>query len=1000
MVGEPYLRREEYDTTTRRDRSRKDDEDGLVSDPVSSPNNDDSEFPHSKTTNRGYSDISKTNHKATVSVGNAAGIYIPPAKRRQMLQEQHQKQQSHQENDNSALQHQTWHDQKRVIHGTINRLNESTIKPLIHDLFSKVNLLRLRGVLAKHVLQAALTSKSQYSNVYAALIAVLNTKLPEVGELVLKRAILAFRRHYRRREKSQCLAMAIFIGHLFHQAVVHELLILQILTLLLDADPTDDSVEVAVEFLTVVGQALLDVSPAGVRAVLDRLRALLHEGQLSKRVEYKIEVILKLRKTGFRDCPPPISKELDLVERDDQITFELSLDDDDLTKEDNLDVFRVDDDYQENEDMWAKMRAEILGLNADSGDDGDDQTDDDSDQDNDDEDENEEEDPPDQELVVVETNSKAITTIQDLSEADLVHLRRQIYLTIMSSATFEECTHKLTQINIPPGRECELINMIIECCSQERTFLRYYGLIGARFCLLDNRWLDAFLEAFATQYTTIHRLETNKLRNVAKLFAHLLHTDSMPWKCLSIVHLNEDETTSSSRIFVKILIQEMAEALGIARLKERFETTDPELSGWYMGMFPRDDVRKTRYAINFFTSIGLGPLTDGLREFLKNAPKMLLAQVAAAAAAKKKDDDESSESSSSSSTSSGSSSSLSSTTSYTSSSSYDSSSFSSSSSSYSSDSSSSSYSGRRRRISRRRSPSSSSSDSDSYDRRKVPHSKRNEESDKKDDRKMQPRDRRDLGERKDTKNGANLDSDDDAKRSPSPPRRGSPSTKSRRDMTTTTDDRTQRDSDIATKDDRHDQRTADRGRSDYDDRRSRDFNNDDGDRRIRSRGGEDKAIEGPSRRTSNLRREGSPRGRDIENQGRARSDRIENVERRDRPARREHDRQRYIEDRETRADGDGSRFVDTKVARDIPDNRRASRRRSPSDDNEDKDARSGRQPRSEQRTTRSKDDREEEDRKRRRSPSSSSSDSDSESYSDESRRNPPKRRRSYSSDSR
>lgn len=34
---------------------------------------------------------------------------------------------------------------------------------------------------------------------------------------------------------------------------------------------------------------------------------------------------------------------------------------------------------------------------------------------------------------------------------------------------------------------------------------------------------------FAKQYTMIHRLETNKLRNVAKLFAHLIHSDAIPW---------------------------------------------------------------------------------------------------------------------------------------------------------------------------------------------------------------------------------------------------------------------------------------------------------------------------------------------------------------------------------------------------------------------------------------------------------------------------------------
>lgn len=41
--------------------------------------------------------------------------------------------------------------------------------------------------------------------------------------------------------------------------------------------------------------------------------------------------------------------------------------------------------------------------------------------------------------------------------------------------------------------------------------------------------MESFEAIFSEQYDTIHRLETNKLRNVARLFAHLLYTDSVPW---------------------------------------------------------------------------------------------------------------------------------------------------------------------------------------------------------------------------------------------------------------------------------------------------------------------------------------------------------------------------------------------------------------------------------------------------------------------------------------
>ena len=118
------------------------------------------------------------------------GVYIPPAKRKQLeaaaaaaAASQPPKQ------GPTPLQEQreAWQTQKRVIHGTINRLNASTIKPLIGDLFQTVNLIRLRGVLCKSVLQAAVSSP-KFTNVYAALMSVINSKLPEVGELCTNRA--------------------------------------------------------------------------------------------------------------------------------------------------------------------------------------------------------------------------------------------------------------------------------------------------------------------------------------------------------------------------------------------------------------------------------------------------------------------------------------------------------------------------------------------------------------------------------------------------------------------------------------------------------------------------------------------------------------------------------------------------------------------------------------------------------------------------------------------
>lgn len=164
--------------------------------------------------------------------------------------------------------------------------------------------------------------------------------------------------------------------------------------------------------------------------------------------------------------------------------------------------------------------------------------------------------------------------------------------------------------------------MVIECCSQERTYSKFYGLIGERFAKLNRLWADLFEAAFAKYYDTIHRYETNRLRNIGRFFGHMLGSGGTGWHVLSVVHLNEEETTSSSRIFIKILFQDLAESLGMPKLKERLK--DDILRPSFEGLFPKDNARNTRFSINYFTSIGMGELTEDMREHLKNLPKAVM----------------------------------------------------------------------------------------------------------------------------------------------------------------------------------------------------------------------------------------------------------------------------------------------------------------------------------------------------------------------------------------
>ena len=124
------------------------------------------------------------------------------------------------------------------------------------------------------------------------------------------------------------MATTKMLAHLVNQQVIHELLALELLTFLLET-PTEDSVEIAADFMIECGQVLTDITPAGVNAIFERFRTILHEGEIAKKVQYTIENLFAIRKTRFAEHPGVIP-ELDLVEENDKITHDVELQDPNL----------------------------------------------------------------------------------------------------------------------------------------------------------------------------------------------------------------------------------------------------------------------------------------------------------------------------------------------------------------------------------------------------------------------------------------------------------------------------------------------------------------------------------------------------------------------------------------------------------------------------------------------------------------------------------------------
>lgn len=272
----------------------------------------------------------------------------------------------------------------------MNKLTQTNIKNIIPELLAE-NLIRGRGLLCRSIINSQFASPA-FTDVLAALVAVVN--------------VLQLKRSFERNYKPRLLAAVRFIAHLVNQQVVHQLVALELLTLLLE-NPTEDSVEIAVGFVTECGSLLQELWPRGLVGVFERFRGILHDEEVDKRVVLLIEGLFAVRKGKFQGYPA-IRPELDLVEPEDQLTHELSLQDD-IDPEIALDIFKPDPQFADNEMKYRDLKKQLLG---------------DQEEDEDDEEE--------------EGSDEEEMNIKDETVTDLVNLRRTIYLTIMSSVDFEE----------------------------------------------------------------------------------------------------------------------------------------------------------------------------------------------------------------------------------------------------------------------------------------------------------------------------------------------------------------------------------------------------------------------------------------------------------------------------------------------------------------------------------------------------------------------------------
>ncbi|CAN3377205.1 pre-mRNA-splicing factor Cwc22p [Diutina rugosa] len=472
---------------------------------------------------------------------------------------------------------QRWQHYHKVTSETIELISSTNVRDEIINLIRQVNLLWCSGMVVRAAMERQLADLKATA-VLASAMAVLNVHFEEVGEILAARIVLQFRKFYMTNDE-RIRHPAEFLAHLVNQRVLSEVVLLQVFQILLGDNYTNDSINLAVDIATLCGQHLETQAKTASATIFDRFRQLMTMSHVSTASNRRIKRLFDHRKTKFHKYPP-IPKSLDLVPEADRpkpLVIDLGSK---IDAQDATSFFAVDPEFDNLEkEYFDEVIPEVLGPTPEA----DDPTE-----------------PGNTNLV-----------INDFSDSERIALQKQVYLVIMSSLSADEAVHKLLRLKLDPQ---VVADMAVRCCAQEKTYTKFYGQIGDRLCA-RREFFDIFITLFHKYYQTIDTYESNAVRNIGKFFGHLFAQDYLPIdKSWSPVEISAQGTTVAGRVFLKFVFQQMVEEIGVGEVQKRFD--DPAVALDIRGVFPTEDADHLRYSINFFTAIGLGILTETMRNHL------------------------------------------------------------------------------------------------------------------------------------------------------------------------------------------------------------------------------------------------------------------------------------------------------------------------------------------------------------------------------------------------
>ncbi|KAK8860568.1 hypothetical protein M9Y10_012233 [Tritrichomonas musculus] len=436
------------------------------------------------------------------------------------------------------------------------------------------------------------------AQVAASVLSIINSKLVDVGKKTIMYTLYRFKAGFENQSNRDIENAAIFIGECYRQRMVSSSLMIQIFDMLFQEKRK--FIQTIIKLFWSVIPVINDDDENAMKILFDSLYKYQNDDQFAR----QIERIYNWRQNDWTNNVKGTSKKyarvprrFDMIEEDDQITHDTIDLDEIQTEVDPIARYVVPYALESADKMHDDYKEFLEATLAD--------------------DEEEEEDNNEASTIPIDLSDAKLTaeSIQSAQQKNNeLQIKRRIYLTLVSNATANATAHNIVKIEDKyEGRyDNVIVTTVIEYVGMEKTFNRDLAVIVQMLCRVKKVNRQITEELFQVNYDQTYSYTIHRITNIACLYSYLLANEEISWSILQAIRLTEEDTNSAQRVFIRILVEELAKNMSydgfIRKLKQ------PDVEEWTSGIFPTDTIDHAEFASAYFTEIKLERICENLNK--------------------------------------------------------------------------------------------------------------------------------------------------------------------------------------------------------------------------------------------------------------------------------------------------------------------------------------------------------------------------------------------------